>query len=385
MQPTATQARRQQLKEAEEIRVNEEGIVALRRRKSNAKFRARKKAELKKLQEDLKQKHEIDKQRNQQHQDEEKGISNEKRMNLEDVEHYSAIRSVSYSQPSKDNSMIPNSSLQPNLMPRPRIDGSSLSQEQSQSGDEYHDTEHENKYISAVSNYTQPSGPPERTVYRIMTVGNSRTHCDPSSGKTANLPRSLSSQRTGSLPQHSPTPGATARNRADHEDIDARSAFDGTGEGRDEGEIDENDCRSAAEWAEAAREVEERCSGIEERLEAVWRQASGSSAELGSMGGRLERLERIEGEATPKEVKRSKELAEVVVALHHVNRELQEARSAARHQKQTIGALVAEGQSTQESAEHLQSRVRQVGGLAVGRGTMLRGLLTALLRALTGR
>ena len=105
MQPTATQARRQQLKEAEEIRVNEEGIVALRRRKSNAKFRARKKAELKKLQEDLKQKHEIDKQRNQQHQDEEKDISNEKRMNLEDVEHYSAIRSVSYSQPSKDHSM----------------------------------------------------------------------------------------------------------------------------------------------------------------------------------------------------------------------------------------------------------------------------------------
>ena len=75
-----------------------------------------------------------------------------------------------------------------------------------------------------------------------------------------------------------------------------------------------------------ASETADRCVDIEDKLSRLSRHTAASHAELQAVSARCSRLEASEGEAQPREARRAKELAEVVLALNRVNAELQEAR-----------------------------------------------------------
>ena len=60
-------------------------------------------------------------------------------------------------------------------------------------------------------------------------------------------------------------------------------------------------------------ETDERCAGLEAKLEALTRQAAGSGGDVASLTNRLSRLERLESDGVPREAKRTNELNEVGV------------------------------------------------------------------------
>ena len=140
--------------------------------------------------------------------------------------------------------------------------------------------------------------------------------------------------------------------------------------------------RREMELAHAAKanasETEEQYARLEERLEVVTKQQGGGAAEVQLLHNRLQSIERIENETQAREAKRSKELAEVVVALQHVHTELQEAKQARNSHKQAINTLAAEEASHIEIVTHLEDKLRQVTAMAEEQARFLTTLCDVL-------
>ena len=113
----------------------------------------------------------------------------------------------------------------------------------------------------------------------------------------------------------------------------------------------------------SASETTDRCVTIEDKLEQLSRHTAASHSELQALSARCNRLEASEGESQPREARRAKELADLVVAVNKVNTELQEARQSSRVHKQQIGSLLSEEEGAQQAISHLEVKLRQVNAM----------------------